>query len=494
MLYTATMAAETAGGKLTKFPYLLATRVLAPEAPLPAGKRVPFGWQAWCLPEAGADRKVAVRFPVSREKASEGRLRLTVAVDIREEKLVEVALPKTGRVLGTLDIRYAYALQPFELLLDAAAMAAIAREGGVVLRMAQGEQPAWFFGPEKETGAPPAQACPPGLLPHLLPVMDRVPMEAFRQNLASLHSVQQFGWMEGCVLDGLYDLAQTGDTNAKEALHRHLDLFFDEGQQLVYENPRSEPVDGKIYGIEGTLPFAVLAKVDPRHPALRLLESFYLGRADRAEEHLTTEGLYTVAYPLAVAARVSGREDLARLALLHLQNRQERLVSPNAVYQRGTAEGERSFRNWGRGVTWYLLGLVRALHELEQHPPFRQLPGLDDLKTELERAIGWAMGFQSGNGLWYAFIDEPGSGPDTSGSAGIAAAVGYAAKHGYGPKLYQDRLQKTLRSLTGYLTPDGFLTGTCQSNRAGEALQRNSYRVISQYASGLMGQLEAALS
>jgi hypothetical protein len=50
-----------------------------------------------------------------------------------------------------------------------------------------------------------------------------------------------------------------------------------------------------------------------------------------------------------------------------------------------------------------------------------------------------------------------------------------------------------LEALWSRITPDGFLLGSCQVNRAGEALQRSPYRVISQYAMGLMGLLAAYL-
>lgn len=47
--------------------------------------------------------------------------------------------------------------------------------------------------------------------------------------------------------------------------------------------------------------------------------------------------------------------------------------------------------------------------------------------------------------------------------------------------------------LQDYLTDDGLLTAAAQSNRAGESLQRDDYRVIYQMGMGLMGQLIAAI-
>jgi hypothetical protein len=61
------------------------------------------------------------------------------------------------------------------------------------------------------------------------------------------------------------------------------------------------------------------------------------------------------------------------------------------------------------------------------------------------------------------------------------------------PASMRPAARRTLKALEGQLTPDGFLGGVAQSNRGGEALQRGGYRVISQMAMGLMGQLIAAV-
>jgi hypothetical protein len=75
------------------------------------------------------------------------------------------------------------------------------------------------------------------------------------------------------------------------------------------------------------------------------------------------------------------------------------------------------------------------------------------------------------SGLWSCFIDEPELAPDTSGSAGIAAAL------------------RAAEGLEPFISFDGLLSGVAQSNRGGEALQRSAYRVFSQMGSGLAAQL-----
>lgn len=483
---------EPVQNPVVNYNYILSRQITAASAQIPDGKRIPFQWPVFFLPASTEDKTTTLHFMDMPASFTQLSLRLTVALDIREEKLIEVFLPQSGRLLGTIAIKYAYALQPFELQIPVKEALSINREG-VGLRMIKGEQPAWFFSNTTRTSL-----ANKGLQPHLLTSTPGKSLSGFYSNLFSLNSIQPFGWMEGCVMDGLYDLFQaTGNKQALDALKSHVNLFFNKEKQLVYEDPGSTPADGKIYGIEGTLPFAVMAKLEPGHPSVSLMNTYYLARKAESttiqDKDLTTEGCYTVAYPLAVSAAKSGNKELALLAIEQLQKRQLKLASAEAIYQRIDTNGKRSFCNWGRGVTWYLLGIVRTLAELKQANQFSASEAIADLEAEFKRAAQWALGHQNKDGLWYAYIDQPETGVDTSASAGIAAAMAIGIKHKYLPQAITKRINQTISSLHPYLTPDGFLTSVCQVNRGGEALQKNGYRVISQYASGMMAQLLAAL-
>lgn len=480
-------------------PYQLATLVEAPHLPVPDGKRLPFGWRAFAVPSAGQSAAVYLRFGVtpadhrSYNNHRAARLRLSVAIDVREEKTVEVFLARSQRAVGRFDIRYAAVFQPFELLLNAVDTTAVLNEG-IGLRQTRGTQPLWVFHPEAHTAANNMEASNTALLPHLLFPFKSDPQTEFYQRVFSFASVQAFGWMEGCVLDGMLDLASVfGTAKVRAAAQSHLRLFFDDQERLVYERPQSIPVREEIYGIEGLLPFAALGKVNPRHPALQLAIDFCLSRAlsdgtIQDANRISTEGCYTVAYPLAVLAGVRKRRDLAELAIKQLLVRKARLVIDNAVLQSVGADGSQGLRNWGRGVAWYLLGLARCLPLLERTKETAEL------RTEYARAAQWALRHQQANGLWSCFIDEPATGIDTSGSAGIAAALAIGANHRLLPSAARQAAVKASRALKTYLTPDGWLTGVAQANKGGAALQRGGYRVIAQFAMGLMAQLAAALS
>lgn len=431
----------------------------------PENMRVPFGWTALPLrPE------VTVRFG-----GAGARLRLTNALDSREIRRVEVRSARSGAALGVFDLRYAYALQLFEIPLDGDAARLAAREG-VTLRQTEGSQPAWIF----------TDRAPAPLRPHLLGRVARDPMEEFRTRLRGPEAVQPFGWMDGCVLDALAD---AGD---QAALRRHLDLFFPPGGHLVYEDPRSRPADDTACSIEDTLPFAHIARLRPTHPSIDAAVAYWQAHRDAEGcvvngDLTSTEGTYTVAYPMAVIARARHDRALEDLAVRQLDVRRRRLARPDAVNLRYLPGRGHTLRNWSRGIAWYLMGLERTLEVL------RDRDDLAPLRDEFRRAATWAAGLQTESGLWSCFAGEPETGAETSGSAGIAAALARGAAAGLLPESMRDPARRALAGLRPHLTPDGFLGGTAQSNRGGEELQRGGYRVITQMGMGLMGQLAAAL-
>jgi rhamnogalacturonyl hydrolase YesR len=103
------------------------------------------------------------------------------------------------------------------------------------------------------------------------------------------------------------------------------------------------------------------------------------------------------------------------------------------------------------------------------------------------------MPYQLPSGLWSVFVDEPDLLPDTSGSAGIGAALALAAKHGWLDASARTTAETCLTGLKQHLTPDGFLGGASQSNKGGPGLQRSDYRVIYPMGMGMTAQLIAAL-
>jgi rhamnogalacturonyl hydrolase YesR len=102
------------------------------------------------------------------------------------------------------------------------------------------------------------------------------------------------------------------------------------------------------------------------------------------------------------------------------------------------------------------------------------------------------MKWQNRQGLWHCFIDQPETGVETSGSAGIAAALAAGARLLPNPPRAVRAARAAHRELLRrHLVAGGFLGGASQANRDGERLQRSGYRVIAHYGAGLLAQLDA---
>ncbi|WP_194975887.1 glycoside hydrolase family 88 protein [Aquiflexum lacus] len=180
------------------------------------------------------------------------------------------------------------------------------------------------------------------------------------------------------------------------------------------------------------------------------------------------------------------------MAVNHLVLRKEFLSETNGIYQRSTANRQKSYGNWGRGVAWYLLGIVKTLREFE-NTDFGDLNELEEIWKDFLKQAGFVLGLQNEKGLFYSYIDIPETGVDTSATAGITAAFAW----GFCMEILIEEFVKAAslayHALQEYISEDGFLRSVSQINRGGEELQKGGYRVISQFGMGLVAQLYAGL-
>ena len=465
-----------------------ACRMQGPSVPIPAGMVLPRGVEALgLLPDAPAT--------LGWDDVPQGvtALRLTVAIDDRSVPLARIHahLAASGQPLGTFDIRYSYPFQPFEIPLSEEQGRRACRQG--IRLLLEGADHYHLI-----AGTRPAEAA---LQPHLLtPDATVSRMEQMVRRLLSPAGRQPFGWLVGCVTDGLIDLAQARpELGADQALREQfLQVFVPDGD-LHYDAPGSKPMHNSYYGIEATLPLAALVQMQPQHHAVERAVDFWRSRRDAQgcirDQTITSEGAYTVGWPLAKVAQVLKQEAWRPWAIDQLLHRarinmpegaRDRQGRPGVIFQKVDQQHQRALPNWARGVAWLLLGFARSM-------AFGDLrdPRLDPRFTQMA-AI--ALRHQRERGLWGNFLDDPASPVDTSGSAGIAAALAIGARHGLLSPAAKQAAQRALAALEQYLTPDGYLTGCAQLNKGGEALQRSDYRVISQMGMGLMLQLYAALN
>ena len=503
-----TASALYGGVKDPPYQYLVAD--LSGTVPtLPTGAYMPFDWGVGEIPAAGVpaagasaqgdvprltwNKSLSVGANPRRANPRGATLRLTSATDVREDCAVDVKTAHSGKLVGTFAFRFAMYLQPFELPIAPADLQAVLNEG-VTLMMVKGSKPFWFF----KAGSTPMSA-PTAYQPHVLLYTnqngDARDTMGWKDRLLSLESVQTFGWMEGCVMDGLHELSEKSP-KAKRVLQQHLDLFFGQNS-LVYANLNNRKAVGIINTVESILPFAILAQTNPSHPLLQTAVQFCESHANAdgviadgtgANRMVKTEECYTVSYPLAVLSKRLNRPDLAQLAIKTLQARVQLLDKGTGIFQRGAEGGTPVFENWSRGVVWYLLGLVKTLAHL---PDNKQT---QSLKHTLQKAVAHVIAYQQPNGLWYCFMHQPETGYETSGTAGIAAALTYGFRKGLLPATVMESVAKARKGLISFMTPDGYLTGTAQGNKGGDALQRNGFRVISPYTLGFLAHLDTLKS
>lgn len=488
MLKTATLLATTspfenwAGNDL--YSYFLA-KVTAGEAILPTDKYIAFDWSFSEISAGHEGIKLTWNqsFPRNNQAVS---LRITSATDVREILVLEVKTARTGKKIADWDLRFAALLQPFELQIPTEDLKAVFDEG-ITLKMVKGTKPFWFF-----TNNNSEKIAPKAYLPHLLVYEKSANNEAessdrWKERLLSLESLQTFGWQQGIVWDGLLEMSKKS-ARAKSALEQQLVLYF-ANNSLVYCNLNNVKTVEKIHTVESILPFAILAQTHPTHPLLKTAIEFceahantegVIGDGTGNNRMLKTEECYTVSYPLAVLAKTLNRTDLAQLAIKTLQSRIAILEKGNSIYQRGTEQGELFFENWSRGVAWYLLGLAKTLMHLPESAE------KESLKISFQNAVEKVIPYQQPNGLWYCFFHQPETGLETSGTAGIAAALMIGHQHGFLAENTKNAALKAQKGLLPYLTPDGYLTGTAQVNKGGNALQQNGFRVISPYTLGFL--------
>jgi unsaturated rhamnogalacturonyl hydrolase len=469
------------------FRYIFPKVQSAQSFPLPEGTRIPFGWSSFVVPPLGSGESPVLKWNDMVMVGDTCSLRFSIALDVREEKQIEVRLAESETVIACFDVKYAPVHQIQSVFIEAKYIPAILDQG-VRLQMKKGDSPLWIISPSATQ-----QNTLKALQPHIMIPGDANPLNAFFDRLFSIDSIQQFGWMEGCVTDALWDFSLLSKyaERAQKTLNDHFEMFLN-NNDLVYEDPRSKIADNIIYGGECTLPFAAIARLFPDHPSIDLAISYWQTRYTKGINEsesfsITTEGSYTIGYPMMVIGYQRKDNQLVDLALSILRSRRDILKQKDAIYQIRSRDNQTAFRNWARGIAWYMLGLTRSLMIL--NPEDRPA----DLLSDLRSTADWIISHQLDGGLWRCFVDERGIRTDTSGSAGIAAALALGVKSGMLSSNAWDSAMKTSLVLQDYLTDDGLLTAAAQSNRAGERLQRDDYRVIYQMGMGLMGQLIAAL-
>jgi len=456
--------------------------------PIPDGHRVAFGYNYFSLPVGGEGLPLECgNIPAGFE--GEAYLRLQVAIDTREEDEVEVYLGKSGRKVGQLSIWYPTGLQLFQSRLDCDPR--LLREEGIRLQQSDGKNTMYFVSSLADNGS------------HLLLVdkNHKTEEKQWIRTLCSDRSLQPFGWTEGTGLDGLQELYVRGkDKRALKAVRSHLDKYLVDDKNLVYVDLWARPRDNTFTNLEAGLPFATIAQHQAHHPSVNLFIDFCKKRVDAGHkflpDKLSTEGCYTLAYPLTQLGKALKKPELFELALIELEHRIKYLADDKAVYNIGSiSKGTVAERqNWGRGFVWFLLGIVRSAEILQNESQFKGHSRIEKLKEAYRYYSKIALSHQRPDHSWGAYLDQPQTGFESSATAGLAAAFAHGHRIGWLSEFSKTDLNNVYQRLLKHVTPDGFLMDVTQHNAGSiDLLQKGTYRVIAQYSLGFMAHIETHL-
>jgi len=109
---------------------------------------------------------------------------------------------------------------------------------------------------------------------------------------------------------------------------------------------------------------------------------------------------------------------------------------------------------WGRGQGWALLGLLDLLDELPTEHPCRH-----ELAGAAARLIAAMIRLQRDDGHWYAVVDDPGSGDETSTAAFMAAGMLRAAGTAVSGDQARASAHRALEAALESTGKDGILSG-----------------------------------
>ncbi|XEC93538.1 glycoside hydrolase family 88 protein [Paenibacillus tarimensis] len=143
-----------------------------------------------------------------------------------------------------------------------------------------------------------------------------------------------------------------------------------------------------------------------------------------------------------------GREDYMMDGINQYHGHENYLQDPvTNLYYHGwdhIAQNHMSAVYWARGNSWAALTMAKALEIVDV-----QLPAFMIIEGSLRDQLSALVRMQSEGGLWHTVLDDPTSYEETSGSAGIAAAL---LSRG---SLYNKYVNKAIQGLLGQVSEDG---------------------------------------
>jgi unsaturated rhamnogalacturonyl hydrolase len=172
----------------------------------------------------------------------------------------------------------------------------------------------------------------------------------------------------------------------------------------------------------------------------------------RFPEQAWVDTMFMAGYFLLRAGALLKRDDYFEDGLRQYHGHEEVLQNPvTNLYYHGwdnLAQNNLSSVYWARGNAWAALTMARALELVPvTHPSFMRIDG--SLRDQLSALVR----LQDESGLWHTIVDDPTAPTETSGSAGIAAALLTRGR------LYNKYIQRSIDGILSRIAEDGTVTG-----------------------------------
>ncbi len=294
--------------------------------------------------------------------------------------------------------------------------------------------------------------------------IDRVVKRTFKMDF-------NWDWPAGVAFYGVSEAyAATGNQAYMELLKAWVDEQLEDGLPKLTVNAVSighsllslyKATGEEIY-IEKATEMAEFLKNDAVRFADGIFQHTVNSETYTFPEQAWVDTMFMAGYFLLRIGTHLGREDYIADGLLQYHGH-ERLLQDDAtnLYYHGWDNLARSHMSsvfWARGNAWAALTMARALELVDvHHASFMIIEG--SLRDQLSALVR----LQDESGLWHTVLDDPDSYLETSGSAGIAAAL---LSRG---RLYNKYVNRSIPGILSRIKEDGTVTDVS----AGTAVMRD---------------------
>jgi unsaturated rhamnogalacturonyl hydrolase len=294
--------------------------------------------------------------------------------------------------------------------------------------------------------------------------IDRVVDRTFRMDF-------NWDWPGGVAFYGVTEAYEaTGKSEYLELLRQWVDEQLEDGLPKLSVNAVSVGHSllslYQATGEEKYIEVAVQMAEYLKHEAVRFADGIFQHTVNSETYNFPQQAwvdtMFMAGYFLIRIGALLNRDDYLRDGIKQYHGHEDFLQDPvTNLYYHGwdhIAQNHMSGVFWARGNAWAALTMARALDIVHVTDPSFMI-----IECSLRDQLSALVRLQSETGLWHTVLTDPTSYLETSGSAGIAAAL---LSRG---KLYNKYVNKTIPAILERITEDGTVTGVS----AGTAVMRD---------------------